>query len=248
MPDTSIASYENVVNIYDLMSGGRMVEANFYASFLSQGRDLLELGSGTGILSEQLALRGFHVTGLDNSADMIARFRKRLPDHSVVEADMRDFEIDQKFDIVTVPYNSIAHLRSPQDVLNMCCAVRKHLRPQGRLVFDLRHFVAKHHQRLFVTCPVPYYLEEKSGLVAQIIRRGSVNEAATELELTWMICDQSLERVLQMERVTTYLHSQKRLHKLLKAAGFTIERDYADYFARPFHEESERLIIVAKAS
>ena len=44
-----------------------------------QGEEILDIGCGTGDLTEQIRLKGAHVTGVDNSTEMIETGRKKYP-------------------------------------------------------------------------------------------------------------------------------------------------------------------------
>jgi demethylmenaquinone methyltransferase/2-methoxy-6-polyprenyl-1,4-benzoquinol methylase len=59
----------------------------FLASRLPPGGHVLDVATGTGLVAEELLKRGFRVTGLDQSPDMLAIARRRFGDRvELVEA------------------------------------------------------------------------------------------------------------------------------------------------------------------
>jgi SAM-dependent methyltransferase len=105
-------------------------------------RRVLELACGTGRLTVPLArLGGFSLVGLDSSAPFLECARKRLAAEreavTLVLGDMRAPAVDGVFDLVAVPFNSLAYLISPEDRLAALRAARALLAPGGRFAFDL---------------------------------------------------------------------------------------------------------------
>jgi len=114
-------------------------------------RRVLELGCGTGRLTIPLAAagaaagEGFALVGLDTSEAFLARAREGLaaqpdPVRSAVRletADIRGFALDERFDLVAVPFNTLAYLHTREEQLACLRAARAHLAPDGAFAFDL---------------------------------------------------------------------------------------------------------------
>lgn len=102
-----------------------------------QGERVLDLGCGTGHLTETIAEQGASVVGLDASAEMIERARKTYPDRRFVHADARSFnaEFDEPFDAVFS--NAALHWVPEADHDALLASVRNALQPGGRFVAEL---------------------------------------------------------------------------------------------------------------
>jgi len=114
-------------------------------------RRMLELGCGTGRLTLPLAAAGlaadpeFELVGLDGSKPFLAHARAALAGQSAavrasvrLEAgDMRSFSLEERFDLVAVPFNSLAYIHTREDQLACLRAARAHLAPGGVFAFDL---------------------------------------------------------------------------------------------------------------
>jgi SAM-dependent methyltransferase len=72
----------------------------------------------------------FEVTGLDISPAMLGLARKLNPACEFVQADMRDFALEQRFDAVFID-DGVSHLLSRNDLAAAFRAAYRHLRPGG---------------------------------------------------------------------------------------------------------------------
>jgi trans-aconitate methyltransferase len=98
-----------------------------------KGERILDLGCGSGQLTQAIAESGARVTGLDSSASMIDRARGDYPELSFVLADAKDFYFEEPFDAVFS--NAALHwVKPPEKVIER---VAKCLRPGGRFVAEL---------------------------------------------------------------------------------------------------------------
>lgn len=61
---------------------------------------ILDLGCGTGHLTQEIKNHGAEVVGIDASAEMIGQASRKYPDISFAVADATDFHFDEKFDAV----------------------------------------------------------------------------------------------------------------------------------------------------
>jgi ubiquinone/menaquinone biosynthesis C-methylase UbiE len=100
-----------------------------------EARTLLELASGTGRYLEIFA-RDFAVEGLDLNPAMIAKARTRLPSVTVHHADMADFDLSRRYDVVCCLFRSIAYLRTADRLERAVAAMARHLTPEGVLLIE----------------------------------------------------------------------------------------------------------------
>ena len=128
--------------LYDLVAPPSPDMEHYYVRAAGgRGRRVLELACGTGRLAIPLAASGALVIGGDLSEIMLGRARQAAAERGVdadfVVLDMRDFALGQLFDAIVIGANSLMHLHTHDDFTRTFSAVRKHLAPEGRLVFDV---------------------------------------------------------------------------------------------------------------
>lgn len=118
----------------------------FYTDFaLKSGGSVLELGCGTGRILIPTARAGVKITGLDKSAEMLKICREKLDREPIqarqraelVNADMRDFSLDEKYALVTITFGPFNQLVSVDEQMNCLNNIHRHLHPNGALLFDV---------------------------------------------------------------------------------------------------------------
>ncbi|HEX7132836.1 MAG TPA: class I SAM-dependent methyltransferase [Iamia sp.] len=100
-----------------------------------EARTLLDVACGTGAHLLHLQ-HDFTVAGVELSAHMADRARRRLPGVEVHEGDMRLFDLGRRYDVVTCLFSSIGYTRTPDDLQRAVAAMARHLEPRGVLVID----------------------------------------------------------------------------------------------------------------
>jgi len=101
----SVNQYQDLAGYYDhLMLGGYYdyaAQSAELAELLPPDAHVLEIGVGTGLLAEALLERGFRVTGVDHTEEMLARARARLGNRvALIQADVITFDLGERFDAV----------------------------------------------------------------------------------------------------------------------------------------------------
>lgn len=98
---------------------------------------VLDLGSGTGRHDMEFARLGYEVTGVERSADMLAKAREAAGGTVRFEqGDVRDVRLGQEFDVVTSLFHVMSYQTTNADVRKAMATARKHVRPGGLFIFD----------------------------------------------------------------------------------------------------------------
>jgi SAM-dependent methyltransferase len=109
-------------------------------------KTILDLGCGTGSHAIPLAVRGYQVTGVDLSADMLAHAQgkgqtgldlaiaNRL---TFAQGDVRSVDLGQQFDAVLMMFAVLGYQLTNEDVLASLSIVRRHLKPNGIFICDV---------------------------------------------------------------------------------------------------------------
>lgn len=93
---------------------------------------ILDLGCGTGQLTQKIAALGVDVMGIDYAPTMIEQAQKNYPELKFAVADARNFEFDQVFDAVFS--NAVLHwIKEPEQAIK---CIWKVLKPGGRFVAE----------------------------------------------------------------------------------------------------------------
>ncbi len=130
---------------YHLEATGRD-DIRFYTELSrSKGGRVLEIGCGTGRTLIPCAQAGVEIVGLDLSDDMLSFCRGEIEKESrevqnrikLVKADMTNFNLNEKFDLITTPFRPFQHLGTVEEQLACLACIREHLAPGGNFVLDI---------------------------------------------------------------------------------------------------------------
>lgn len=101
---------------------------------------VLDLGCGTGTLTELLAAEGFDMIGIDNSPDMLqeAMQKKEASGHDIMYLcqDMRELELYCTVGTVISICDSVNYLLEDEEMIETFRRVNNYLYPQGLFIFD----------------------------------------------------------------------------------------------------------------
>ncbi|MCC7495144.1 MAG: class I SAM-dependent methyltransferase [Fimbriimonadaceae bacterium] len=141
------AAYDHTAAFYDYYQPYRERDDLAFYRDLALACDgaVLELGCGTGRVLLPIARGGQSITGLDASPAMLAVLRARLASEpaavqqrvTLLAGSMTDFALQRRCELITIPFRPFQHLVEVDQQLACLTAVRRHLAPGGRLVFDL---------------------------------------------------------------------------------------------------------------
>ena len=94
---------------------------------------ILDIGCGTGQLTDLISKSVSKIVGLDNSAEMVEAASKKFPDLEFILADAAYFDLGIRFDAIF----SNAALHWVLDYQSCIERMYKHLKPGGRLVLEM---------------------------------------------------------------------------------------------------------------
>jgi ubiquinone/menaquinone biosynthesis C-methylase UbiE len=246
------ARYDNEASFYDSVYNPSD-DIPYYVKHASQSRgNVLECACGTGRVTIPLARAGCRVTAFDVSGKMLAVARAKLKGEPeevkrrirLVQADMRSFELGERFDLSLIPFFSFHHLLMDQDVKSTLSHLYSHLQPGGRLVINVFTPDMKRPQGLQRLDKV---VESKEGK----IMRSSVQwfDTANHLTTGWLIYDfvslnHSLSRRLSPFKLRYFFKGE--MESSLRRTGFRVEGVLGDYEGNPFEKKSSTMNFVAR--
>ncbi|MGI6632880.1 MAG: class I SAM-dependent methyltransferase [Bacillota bacterium] len=220
---------------YDIVHAG-LSDVEAYLGFASEcGPRILELGCGTGRILIPLANVGFQVTGVDASSHMLDACRRKLEWGNrevagrvrLVQADILNLDLDDRFDLVLAPCNLLNHFLTTKEALRMLERARAHLAPNGAFAMDnsipdIGHMVRTNgvSQRFEFTHPL-------SGTTI-VDTFTSTYDFPTQMEVDHILLEElSGSEVVRREELSLTLtyYFPREVRLLLAAAGFDIVRE-----------------------
>jgi len=133
--------------LYDYEYRRRRADVTFYRELAKRrGGPILELGCGSGRVTLPLARDGHAVTGIDQSAGMLAKLRARVEAAPgavgsrirMHEGDLCTFGIGVTFPLAIAAFNVLEHLYTRGELHACLERVAAHLAPGGAFAFDVQ--------------------------------------------------------------------------------------------------------------
>lgn len=221
------------------------IEKIFNKECKSRPELVLDLGCGTGKMTLELASRGYDMTGIDISAEMldIAREQAEIGGYDILwlSQDMREFELYGTVDSAVSCLDCINHLTKPSDVKKTFELMHNYLIPDGIFVFDING-EAKFEN---IYADRSYVMEEDGGVcIWQNYYDKKTKLCDFYITLFEECSDGRYERYDDEQRERMYTVSEMR--KMLLASGFEFIGAYSDFDFNEATDNSERIYIAAR--
>jgi len=105
-------------------------------------KTILDLGCGTGNHAIPLARRGYQVTGVDISEDMLAWTRAKAQSacsegQNFLHGDVRSIDLHKQFDAALMMFAVLSYQTTNEDVLSALKTASRHLNPGGLFICDV---------------------------------------------------------------------------------------------------------------
>ena len=203
---------------------------------LAPGKKILELAVGTGRIANPLAQRGFDMTGLDISEQMLKQLKQKKDGKQVeiVLGDMQIADLNEEFDLIYLIFNSITYIKTLEGQLATIQNAAKHLKPDG--LFVLESFVPRVHEIVGDEI-APFSLEDDFIGFDQYER---ISQQITSYQF-----DLSGEHVASHKTVHRYIWPSE-LQLMGKLAGLEIIHQWGNWQGEPLKQEDDDMIMVFK--
>jgi len=241
---------EGAEKYYDLF--GEKQDAAFYIDLARKhGGKALELGVGTARLAVQLARAGIETWGIDNSSYMLRAAEKRCAKEPadvrsrvrLKLADVRNFDLDERFGLVYFPSFSFDHLVAKNDQVSTLRCVLRHLASEGVFAFDLAHTPRTEASSGWFVERKP--LSEQRAVVRLGFHKTNPEKRLTSIDLWYELYESGRMLERYHERGEVYIHTPNEIKQLLEENGLEVAERYAGHDGQPFTDSSKMMVIVA---
>lgn len=246
-----MAIYENFARVYDAFMDDVPYEewSRYVIRLLEQEgiKDglILELGCGTGSMTERLAKAGYDMIGVDRSADMleIAMEKREESGQEILYLlqDMREFELYGTVRAVISVCDSVNYITDESDLLQVFRLVNNYLDPGGIFLFDLK---TVHSYRDLMGDSVFAQNREQGSFIWENCYYEE--EQMNEYGLTLFV--EESDGLYRRFEETHYQRAYElsAIQALIEEAGMGLEAVYDAYTMEPPREDSERLCFLAR--
>ena len=245
-------AYTSFAEVYDtFMDNVPYEEWAEYLAELLQEYDIedglvLDLGCGTGSLTEILATKGYDMIGADGSAEMleIAMEKKAQSGHDILYLlqDMREFELYGTVRAVVSVCDCVNYITDEKELEQVFRLVNNYLDPEGIFLFDFN--TEYKYKEILGEQTIAEDREDCSFIWDNYYYE---DESMNEYELTLFIKEQDSN----LYRKYQEMHYQKAytldaMRELVEWSGLEFVTAYDAYTRKAPTETSERICVVAR--
>lgn len=236
-------------NIYDGLNTF-LSDLQFYKKWLPKNKEakILELCCGTGRLTVPIAKAGYNICGVDYTSSMLEQAKVKASEAGLeinfIEADIRSLNLQEKFDFIFIPFNSIHHLYKNEDLFKALNGVKNHLKEGGLFLLDcfnpnIQYIVEGEKEQSKIA---EYTTEDgRAVLIKQTMRY----ESATQINrIEWHYFINGEFHSIQ--NLDMRLFFPQELDSYLEGAGFEISHKFGSFEEERFENKSEKQIFVCK--
>lgn len=249
-------AYTSFAAVYDLfMDNIPYEEWSRYLISLLRERGVsdglvLDLGCGTGSLTELLAASGYDMIGVDNAEDMLEiAMEKKLEsgrDILYLLQDMREFELYGTVAAVVSICDSMNYILEYEDLVRVFSLVNNYLDPNGVFIFDLN--TEYKYRNILGESTIAENREESSFIWDNYFDEES---RINEYDLTLFIQEDGTTGEAPLYRKYEETHYQRaysveEVKQALEEAGMVFEACYDAFTREEPKPDSDRIYIVAR--
>jgi|LGOV01.1.fsa_nt_gb ubiquinone/menaquinone biosynthesis C-methylase UbiE len=245
--------YTKLAKYYDLIHYFRNYEqqAEFLNSaikkYLPAAHRILDIACGTGNHAIFMTKKGYDVTGIDLSQEMLNIAEQKIKNTDLqVEftyGDMRDLKFSSEFDVVYCLGVSFMELRTYNEINSCLNSIRRTIKPNGLFIFD----VSNGWEMLSVETRKDFAQDAKTKVIW--LSSGYIDKLkrAMHLDYTFIIQESNKTAIeLGVEELRIFFPNELRM--LLINASFKIEAMLGDRsLETPFKEDSLHIVMVNRS-
>lgn len=236
-------------DVYDGMNTD-LNDLQFYKRWLPKDKtiSILELCCGTGRLTVPIAKDGYDICGIDYTASMLEQARRKASEENVdielIETDIRTMQLSKMYDIIFLPFNSIHHLYSNEDVFRTLRNVKSHLNVDGLFLMDcfnpdIQYIVESQKTSI----DIADYTTRDGRKVK--INQTMIYENSNQVNrIKWQYFINGAFNSVQSLDMRMFFPQE--LNAYLRFCGFNIIHKFGSFKEDPFSDSSEKQIFVCQ--
>lgn len=208
---------------------------------------VLDLGCGTGSMTEQLAAYGYDMIGVDGSVEMLesAVEKKENSGYDILylEQDMRTFELYGTVRAVVSVCDCVNYMTEPEELLEVFRLVNTYLDPKGIFLFD---FNTEYKYRKILGNQTIAEDRESCSFIWD--NYYDEEDRINQYELTLFIREENEQELYRKYKEVHFqrAYTFEEIRELVRNSGMELLAAYDGYTKKEVTDESERICVIAR--
>lgn len=249
--DYSVGDLIYDANIYDGLNTS-LDDLEFYLDSFPRDKKnkILELCCGTGRLTLPIAQAGYSITGVDMTPSMLEKAKIKAHeaglDIEYIEGDMRNLDLHMRYDIVFIPFNSIHHLYTNEDLIQTLKVVKKHLKKGGIFLMDCYNpniSLIAEGEKGFQEIAHYTTSDGRAIQIKQLMRYESKSQI-NRIEWHYKV-NGNFDSVQNLDM---RMYFPQELDFYLQSCGFKIRNKFGNFEGDAFQDSSEKQVFICTSS
>lgn len=240
-------SIYNHPQLYDDIMWWKNDDIKFWKQIIKQKKckSVLEICCGTGRIGQPLLKNNIDYYGIDNSELFIDFFASKLNNYNkkkLILSDASNFDLNKKFDLVFIGFNSLAHLLTNEDVESCFRCIKNHMHENS--IFGIDIFMPSHELISNVNknkVNLMELIDSSTKKKLNILESNSYNAATEVNHISWEFIDSNKE-IEFIYNFDMRMFFPDTLNRLLTDSKFFIDKFYGNYELQSFNQFSEKQI------
>ena len=244
-------AYSGFAKVYDLFMDNipygewtEYVKELFAEEGITEGI-LLDLGCGTGSVTEGLARAGFDMIGIDNSEEMLEIAMEKREESGLdilyLLQDMREFELYGTVKGVVSICDSMNYILEDEDLMEVFRLVHNYLDDEGIFIFDMNTMYK--YEELLADNTFAEDREESSFIWGNYYDE---EDEINQYDLALFVKDEDGRYTKYEETHLQRAYRQETIEEMIKESGLELLHVYDAFSKKEPAEDSERIYFVCR--
>ena len=189
-----------------------------------------------------------NISGVDYTFSMLEQAKAKASEAGLkiefIEADIRTLDLQNKYDLIFIPFNSIHHLYLNEDLFKAFNTVKKHLKTGGRFLLDCFNpniqYIVEHEKKQIEVAA--YTTKDGREILIKQLMRYERKTQINRIEWHYFING----KFDSIQNLDMRLFFPQELDTYLDWNGFKIIHKFGNFEEEAFYDSSEKQIFVCQ--
>ena len=254
----TVNTYKTTAKYYDSDNKDMLKDdIDFYIEYANKlNGKVLELGCGTGRITIPIAGEGHNIWGLDVSEPMLNVLWKKAKKENkttnenlqILNGDMRDFEFDEKFKLIFIPFRTFQNLITDEEQKNCLKCCHDHLIDDGLFIVNVFKPLGGYIDESWIQPEQTDYETIEDGITIKrthIRERVDLKNQVIYPTLIYYVTNENGKTEKYYEHLAMKYYYVDQFKNLIQQNGFEIINEFG-YYDKCSIEEGGEIIFVCK--